>query len=547
MWAGAFFPFVEGQLPARPVVFREADLFVGEDDLDVAWAAADAVGLGFGAGLGQGAAAVGDEVDVGLPAGGERLGVGAAAVEPKQDLPGRDDLPQLAQRRLHGLGQVRRLAGGEAHRPAPGVGDQRVGAALLGAAAFAVVALRDRLRAAVGHEMVIDVEDAGALSGDTQHRGRQRALAGQHVGGISDPGQPGPQRVQLRRGRQTHQRPGLAPHQRLDLLHRAHTAQQRQHREGGHLSLVEPPPRRPAQAGEHLPGPDAVQVGVGQHRPGVPAGIATGRDPPRPRPDQPRARRPDQLPGRPYHQLGAAASLGRRGDVGRVRTDPPRRPASVGVGVGKVQFGGEGFRGRRRVAAQRPGDPRLGHPQPLRGLLLAGTGSQPPADLRHDLPAQRRRPPGGPDQRRRPATAERRTQMRDCARPKPYASATCPTPNPIWVSMTMPRLRAPVSSARYGPTSPTPPALTSTCPSHRCATSTGRRSGIPQSSCCTGRLTPRSYPVSRPRMHKILVPSLSRNHRSELDRLATSGGLRPNTAPCWKPTPDSWAPSTRTP
>jgi hypothetical protein len=197
---------------------------------------------------------------------------------------------------LHRLGQVRRLAGGETHRPAPGVGDQRVSAAFLGAAAFAVVALREGFRPAVGHEMIVDVVDTGAFAGGGEHPGRQPALAGRHVGTVGDLGQPGPQRPQFRAGGRCDQRPGLAADQRLDTLDRADPAQQRQHRERGQLGLVEAPPRRPVQTSQDFPGPGPVQIGVGQHRPGVAAGIGTATQPDT-------HSRTDQPTGRPQHNL----------------------------------------------------------------------------------------------------------------------------------------------------------------------------------------------------------------------------------------------------
>src|SRR5260370_1294085 len=81
-------------------------------------AAFDLVQGGGGGGCGEGAAPVGDEVDGAGTAGGERLGVGAAAVEAEQDLPAGHDGAQLVQPGLHGLGQAGGLCGGEAHRPA---------------------------------------------------------------------------------------------------------------------------------------------------------------------------------------------------------------------------------------------------------------------------------------------------------------------------------------------------------------------------------------------------------------------------------------------
>src|SRR5664280_2205635 len=134
---------------------------------------------GRGGDLGEPAAPVGQPVHAGVAAGAERDRVGPAAVEAEQDRRVRaGDLAQLSEHPGHRGGKSRRLAGGEADRAGARVGDQRPGRAGLGVPALGVPPLGHRLRAGVGHEMVVD--DLDRVTGEGRWRAwrwRRRAAA----------------------------------------------------------------------------------------------------------------------------------------------------------------------------------------------------------------------------------------------------------------------------------------------------------------------------------------------------------------------------------
>ena len=140
----------------------------------------------------------------------------------------REDVLQLGQGGGQGGGKPGRLAVGEAHRPAPVVGDDGAGAAGLGVAALGVPALGYRLGALVGDEVVIDVVHVQARGVGGQHRRAELALQRERVAGIGDRRKPGPQRAQAGEPADPGEDPGLGGDQVLGPLGRGHPERERQ-------------------------------------------------------------------------------------------------------------------------------------------------------------------------------------------------------------------------------------------------------------------------------------------------------------------------------
>ena len=144
--------FEQGDLPGLAVVLDGHGLIGQVQHLGgPAVAAGGAEPARRGGHGGERGAPPGDPVGVLAADGAERQRVGAAAVEPEQDLRVlAEHLAQLGQHAGQGGGKPGRLAAGEAHRPALIVGDHGAGAAGLGVAALGVPALGYRLGALVG-------------------------------------------------------------------------------------------------------------------------------------------------------------------------------------------------------------------------------------------------------------------------------------------------------------------------------------------------------------------------------------------------------------
>ena len=257
---------------------------------------------------------VADPVHVLFPAVPEHLRIRAAAVEPEHDRRARRrGLLQLRQRLRQGSGQPGRLPGHEAHRPPVMRGHMGVRAAPFRLAALVVPALRDRLGAGVGDEMVIDVVHAGGDRVGGQHRAGSHLLQRQRIGRVSDPGQPGPQGPQVRQHRQPGQRPRARGRQVLDLLCRR-SPQREAHagrRQQGHIG--EPVPAcaapGPGRGLQHLPRPGTGRERVQQHRPRIPRPEHPAGDP-RPARSRRQGRRLPICPALPCaRQPGPAAGF----------------------------------------------------------------------------------------------------------------------------------------------------------------------------------------------------------------------------------------------
>ena len=231
----------QGDLPGLPVVLDLHGL-LGPGDLPGPAAVGDGGDDRQHDRDGQRCPPVGDPVHVLGAAVGEDLRVGAAAVEAEHDLRAGPGGPlQLSQRFGQREAEPGRFPGHEAHRPPVMGGDMGIGAAPLGAAPLVVPPFRDRPGPGIGHEVVIDVVDAGGHRVRGQHRGREHRLHRDRVGPVGDPGQVRPQRPQPRQHPEPGQRPRVGRGQVLELLDRVR-AQREAHADRRQQRQIRRPP-----------------------------------------------------------------------------------------------------------------------------------------------------------------------------------------------------------------------------------------------------------------------------------------------------------------
>jgi len=119
-----------------------------------------------------------------------------------------------------GRDQPGRFAAAEDDRPATGIGEHGVVLAGLGMAAFGVPALADRLRTAVGDEVIVDEIDRVARWVGAEHPGGEGPLQPQRIAAVGERPQPGPERLELRHDREADRGAGVGPPQVFAALHR---------------------------------------------------------------------------------------------------------------------------------------------------------------------------------------------------------------------------------------------------------------------------------------------------------------------------------------
>ena len=152
-------------------------------------------------------------------------------------------------------------------------------------ATLGVPALRHRLRAGVGDEVVINVVDRIGGRVEGEHPGSEGPLEGQRVGSVGQGGQPSAQGRQLRNRLHPGGRAKFSPAQVLEPLHRAGPEGEAQCCCGQDGQVVIAASRGTGQGRERGLGPDPVKERMQQHRPGI-----TGED--RALPDAGQRRRP---------------------------------------------------------------------------------------------------------------------------------------------------------------------------------------------------------------------------------------------------------------
>jgi hypothetical protein len=114
---------------------------------------------------------------------------------------------------------------------------------------------------------------------DGQHPGGERPLQFERVGAISQCGEPGPQRLQLRDRRQPEGGAGVGPAQVLDAFDGVDSPREPECCGAQDGQVVIPAGGATGHRGEDRLRPDPVQVGVQQHRPRIPTPQGAGIDP----------------------------------------------------------------------------------------------------------------------------------------------------------------------------------------------------------------------------------------------------------------------------
>ena len=231
--------------------------------------------------------------------------------------------------------------------------------------------------------MIIDVAHVQPRRVGGQHRRAELALQGQRVARPGDRGQPGPQRAQAGEPADPGEDPGLGRDQVLGPLGGGGAQRERQRRGGQQRQVVIP---RPGEGGRQRGRQDRLRadplvVGVGQHRPRIPAGLRAVRSRRR------RAARPGRQVSRGQRdQLAGGREPGSRRRT-RLRGGPRLRLRRRGPARLRLRLAGGQLllHGGRAQAAEHRG---LGDAQPAGDLAVGGAPGPPPGRLLPGVPGQ---------------------------------------------------------------------------------------------------------------------------------------------------------------